>query len=629
MTDNEGAFAVYDNALNEVMKKRIAPLFILIAIIILSSTTLFLYMPSSAQAPKPVNGVLDLSNWSFGKDGMISLKGEWSFYFNRFFSHADFVSGVDVLPAPVEIPSTKESMASHKPFAEETFYGTMRLVIKLPEGKKTYGLRSDIMLTSYQLYIDGDFHGEVGQAGTDLESSVPYYDKLITYFQPNRNEVELIYHVSDFTAQDCTIAAPRFGLADQVSREAQMGLGRDLFLFGMLLIMGIYHFGLYIMRLKDRAPLYFGIFCLLFALRMLLVGERFLPGHLNLGFFIYGRLAYFSVFIGFAALCGFLYFALDGLFAKWFVKFSIALGAVFGLLILWIPYSLADLMLMVYAAFAIALLCYAVVRLVIGVCRRLPFANTVFLGFAFLGMTFINDFIYQITLNNTPSLIPLGVSVFTFTQAYTLSAKFSNAYARAEQLSLENENILSKLKLMNSSLESIVEERTSDLQKALCEMEIMSKTDYLTKLPNRRQVLSRINDLIEKKRDFYIGLADIDHFKEVNDRFGHVKGDEILIRLSSILSTAVGDCGFIGRWGGEEFLIVMEADHIGSAFEKANEIREAAEKYWHEDIGENVTITIGLCKYRENISINAMIAEADTALYQGKLDGRNRCMFTA
>jgi diguanylate cyclase (GGDEF)-like protein len=601
----------------------------MIAIIILSSTTLFLYMPTSAKAPKPVNGVLDLSGWSFEKNGIVGLKGEWSFYFNRFFNHEDFVKGVDVLPTPVEIPSTKESMASLKPFAENTFYGTMRLVIKLPEKTKTYGLRSDIILTSFQLYIDGSFYGEVGKTGTGRESSVPYYDKLTTYFQPNSNEVEIIYHTSDFTAKDCTIAAPRIGLADDISREAQMGLGRDLFLFGMLLIMGIYHFGLYIMRLKDRAPLYFGVFCLLFALRMLLVGERFLPNHLDLGFFVYGRLAYFSVFIGFAALCGFLFFALDGLFAKWFIKVSIALGSLFGFIILWMPYSLADLLLMVYAAFGSVLLVYAIIRLVIGVLKKYPFANTVFLGFAFLGLTFINDLIYQITLNNTPSLIPLGVAVFTFTQAYTLSAKFSNAYTRAEQLSIENESIMSKMKLMNSNLESLVEERTSDLQKALGEMDVMSKTDYLTKLPNRRLVLARINELIEQKKDFYIGLADIDHFKEVNDRFGHVKGDEILIRLSSILRKAVGDCGFVGRWGGEEFLIVIEANHVDTILGKANEIRTAAEEHWHEDIGENVTLTIGLCKYSENISINAMIADADKALYQGKMEGRNRCVIAS
>ncbi len=608
------------------MKKKIASLFVIAAIIILSSSTLLFNLPTAIMPPKPVNGVLDLSNWSLEKDGIVSLKGEWLFYFHQFLTHEDFEKGVDVTPTLVEIPSTIKSMATDKPFEENNFYGTMRLVIKLPEGSKAYGLRSDIILTSYKLYIDGELYGEVGKVGTGQENSVPYYNILTSYFHPQGNEVEIIYHTSDYTANDCTIAAPKFGLADQIAGEAQLGLGRDLFLFGMLLIMGIYHFGLYIMRAKDRAPLCFGVFCLLFSLRMLLVGERFLPSHLNLGFFVYGRMAYFSVFIGFAALCGFLYYALDGLFAKWFLKGSAALGALFGFIALWMPYTWADKLLMIYAVFGFILLGYALIRLIAGTLKKRPFANIVLLGFSFLGITLINDLVYQITLANTPSLIPLGVSVFTFTQAYTLSAKFSNAYTRAEHLSVENESILSELKLVNSNLEFLVQERTLDLQKALNEMEIMSKTDYLTKLPNRRLVLSKIKELMKRKKNFYIGLADVDHFKNINDRFGHTKGDEILVRLSSILSMAVGDSGFVGRWGGEEFLIVIEADQIEAMLDKANSIRKAAEEYRHEDIGENITLTIGLCKYQKNVTIETMIANADKALYQGKLAGRNQCM---
>ncbi|AFQ44831.1 sensor domain-containing diguanylate cyclase [Desulfosporosinus meridiei] len=611
------------------MSKKIATIFVILVLIILLSAALFLNKPTAAQPPKPINGVLDLSNWSFENNGIVCLAGAWSFYFNRFLTHEDFVRGVNVMPTALEIPSTKESMARFKPFAENKFYGTMRLVIKLPEGRKTYGLRTGIILTSFKLYLDGDLQGEVGKVGASRENSVPYYNILTTYFNPESNEVELIYHTSDFTAEDCTIVAPKIGLASQISQEVQLGLGRDLFLFGMLLIMGIYHFGLYIMRTKDRAPLYFGVFCLLFSLRMLLVGERFLPSHLNLSFFVYGRMAYLSVFIGFAALCGFLYYTLDGLFPKWFVRVSITLGSLFGLLFLWIPYSSADRLLMIYAVFGFALLGYAMIRLVIGIWQSVPFANIVFLGFAFLGITFINDFIYQITLRNTPSLIPFGVAVFTLTQAYTLSARFSNAFTKAEQLSAENKAILSELKLLNSNLESLVKERTSDLQNALEEMEVMSKTDYLTKLPNRRLVFAKIKELIEQKRSFYIGLADIDHFKEINDHYGHVKGDEILVLLSSIISTAIGDCGFVGRWGGEEFLIVLEMDEFDSILKKANEIRRAVAEYRHGDIGKSITITVGLCQYRENTSLDILIARADEALYQGKLAGRNQCIFKA
>lgn len=607
------------------MVKRIAPVFALIAVIIFSLISLFIYKPTGVQPPKPVKGVLDLSGWSFEKNGIVSLDGAWSFYFNRFLTHEDFARGVDVSPVPIGIPSTKKSMKPVKPFAGNKFYGTMRLVVKLPDPAKTYGLRTDIILTSFKLYIDGNLYGEVGKVGTDPGNSVPFYNILTAYFTPQSNEVELIYHTSDFTAGDSSIAAPKIGLATQISQEEQLGMGRDLFLFGMLLIMGIYHFGLYFMRPKDRAPVYFGIFCLLFSLRMLLVGERFLPGRLALDFFIYGRIAYLCVFIGFAALCGFLHHALDGLLAKAFIRISVVLGALFGFLILLVPYNFADTLLTIYAVFGFILMGYAVVRLVVGVLKGYPFANIVLFGFTFLGITFINDLIYQITLANTPSLIPLGVSVFTFSQAYTLSARFAYAFTRAEQLSAENESILSELKLMNSNLESLVEERTSDLQRALRDMEVMSETDYLTKLPNRRLVLAKIGQLIEQKKSFYIALADIDHFKDVNDRFGHVKGDEILIRLAEILNSAVGDGGFVGRWGGEEFLIVLETDRADTILERADGIRRAVGEYLHEDIGKNITVTIGLCRYRENISMDITIANADKALYQGKVAGRNQC----
>jgi len=608
------------------MKKKTATVFVILVIIILSIVSLFFNKPAAAQPPEISGGVLDLSDWSFEDNGIVSLEGTWSFYFNQFLTHEDFKAGVDILSTPVKIPSSKKSMAESKPFEENKFYGTMRLVVKLPDHAKTYGLKSDIVLTSYRLYIDGNPYGEVGKVATVKEESLPYYNTLTAYFSPKSDEVELIYHTSDFFAEDGAIAAPKIGLAAQISGEQQLGLGRDLFLFGMLLIMGIYHFGLYIMRPNDRAPLYFGVFCLLFSLRMLMVGERFLPSRLELDFFVYGRIAYLCVFWGFSALCGFLHDTLEGLFAKWFIRAGLALGLLSGVAVLWIPYRSADILLTIYALFGFLLLGYAIFRLVIGVKKSYPFALTVLLGFAVLGGTFVNDFIYQITLANTPSLIPLGVMVFTFTQAYTLSARFSSAFTKVERLSRENESILEELKLMNSSLESLVEERTSDLQKALTEMEDMSKTDYLTKLPNRRLVLAIIDKLMEQKKNFCIAIADIDHFKDINDRYGHVKGDEILIRISEILHRAVGSCGIVSRWGGEEFLIVLETDQLDSITEKADEIRRAVEEYRHEDIGKNITITLGLCRYVENISVNSMIANADKYLYKGKRAGRNRCM---
>ncbi len=608
------------------MRGKVTSYFLIFSILVISAITLLMInQPTTKKVPQEEDGVVDLSQWSFEEDGIVRLDGNWSFYFNQFLTHEDFLNGVGVQPVSLKIPSTTASMEAVKPFQENKFYGTLRLVIKLPEKTQTLGLISDIVLTSYRLYINGTPYNEVGTVGTRKEDSKAYYKKIVSYFDPTSNQVELIYHTSDFIAGDCTIVAPTIGLASQISNQVQVGMGRDLFLFGMLLIMGIYHFGLYIMRTKNRAPLYFGMFCILFALRMLLVGERFLPSHLEIDFLIYGKIAYISVFIGFPALCGFLYHTLEGLFAKWFIRWNIGFGVLCSICILILPYKSLNTVLIVYAVFGFASLFYALFCLIKGVLKRYQYALTVLLGFAFLGVTFINDFIYQLKMSNTPSMIPLGAAIFIFTQAYALSARFSSAFKQAEQLSTENDLIMSELKLVNSNLESLVQERTKELQAALNEMEVLSKTDYLTRLPNRRLTLEWINDLIEQQKDFYIGIADLDHFKAINDRYGHVKGDDILVRISSILQNSVTNCGFVGRWGGEEFVIVLELDKLEAIQEKAEEIRQAVADYRHEDIHEAITLTMGLCKYNSGMDINVIIAKADKALYEGKQMGRNRC----
>lgn len=609
------------------MKKRWIHVSILI-VMVLSMISFLFYKPSTVQILKPVNGVLDLRNWSFEEDGIIPLEGTWDFYYKQFLTHDDFVKGVEDSPDRIQVPSTNRSLAAARPSADKQFYGTLRLLIKLPDTSVIYGLKSRTILAAYRMYIDGVFIGEIGKAGTDAESSVPYYNNLTAYISPDQQEIELIYHTSDFTTKNFAITAPRIGLASQIALEGQWGLAKDLFLFGMLLIMGIYHLGLFFIRTKDCAPAYFGVFCLLFALRMLLVGERFLPNLFPLDFYLYGRMAYLCVYLGYSALCGFLHHALDGLLGKVFFRMGAALGILSAVAAAWIPYGMMDSLLLIFAGLGFIQLLYIIARLFIGMIKAHPFAGSILLGFAALGISLVNDLIYQFTLVNKPSLIPIGLSIFTLTQAYTLSVRFMDAFAKVEQLSVENESILTEMKQMNTNLESLVQERTVELQKTLHEMEIMSETDYLTKLPNRRMVLSEIKQLIEANADFYIALADIDHFKEINDRFGHVKGDEILVRLSAILQNAVGGCGFVGRWGGEEFLIVLEKACAEDILEKANEIRMAVERYWHEDIGAKVTITIGICPFRAAATVVETIANADMALYQGKAIGRNQCIIT-
>ena len=235
-------------------------------------------------SPLPSQGYLDLSEWSFDTEGSVHLEGEWAFYFGTFLQPQGAEATYDAQPTYIKIPSTPKIMNEVKPFESNMFHGTLRLVVKLPEDRSVYGLKTDIVLSAYELYIDGVPVGRVGDIGEDKSSSAPYYKVLRNYFTPESNLIEIIVHTSDYHFGDCAISTPILGHANQIVDESRLGLGRDLFLFGMLMIMGIYHLGLFLMRTKDRTPLYFGLCCLSFALRMLIVGERFLPSNFEIDF---------------------------------------------------------------------------------------------------------------------------------------------------------------------------------------------------------------------------------------------------------------------------------------------------------------------------------------------------------
>ncbi|WP_408634451.1 diguanylate cyclase [Petrocella atlantisensis] len=512
-----------------------------------------------------------------------------------------------------------------KPFEEDTFYGTLRLVIRLPKTNQTYGLRSEIVLTAYELYVDGQIKEMVGKIGTDQASAHPRYKVVNSYFDAENHTLELIYHTSDFHFEDSAIIAPTFGLAKQIAYMGEVGLGRDLFLFGILLIMGIYHLSLYWMRRKDASPLYFGLFCLFFATRMLLVGERFIPNILDLDIMIYVRVAYISVFLGFSALCGYVYHTVFGLFPKVFLKLAWYMGGIASILTLFMQIKSISILLILYFVVGFTMLIYSMVRLGMGIYYQYKYASGLLFGFVILSATFINDFIYELTLANSPSLIPLGITIFVFTQAYIIASNFSSAFSLAENLSIEKESMLLELKNINNNLESMVEKRTQDLQSALDEMAYMSMTDDLTQLPNRRSIISDLEDVAKLGKRFIIGLIDVDNFKSINDSYGHKAGDRALIAMSEAMKTYVGSEGIIGRWGGEEFLLILYQDQVEEAMIFADGLREHIAGLTFEAIDVSITITIGLSVCEDRLSLDYCINQADEALYLGKRNGRNQC----
>lgn len=158
----------------------------------------------------------------------------------------------------------------------------------------------------------------------------------------------------------------------------------------------------------------------------------------------------------------------------------------------------------------------------------------------------------------------------------------------------------------------------------------LASTDMLTGLLNRR----RMTDHLQKEltaaraadRPLSVLLLDIDHFKSINDQFGHGRGDQVIVAVGEVLRATVRREDLVARWGGEEFLIVQPNSVLGAARETAERIRRAVAACVVRDDSEPtpVTVTIGVACWRPGESLDETIHRADAALYLGKRSGKNR-----
>jgi len=169
-----------------------------------------------------------------------------------------------------------------------------------------------------------------------------------------------------------------------------------------------------------------------------------------------------------------------------------------------------------------------------------------------------------------------------------------------------------------------------ELKKVNIKLDRSARTDPLTGLPNRRDIYEKI--IYEQKRISRVGkmfslvLCDIDDFKFFNDNYGHDCGDYVLIELSALFGSLLREQDSIGRWGGEEFLILLPQTTRDGAVILSDKIRENISSGDFVFNGEklSVTLTFGICSYSEGMTVSECLKKADDALYRGKRGGKNR-----
>ena len=155
-----------------------------------------------------------------------------------------------------------------------------------------------------------------------------------------------------------------------------------------------------------------------------------------------------------------------------------------------------------------------------------------------------------------------------------------------------------------------------------------AETDPLTRLANRRalytQVDAGVRAWISSPRAYFFSVIDIDHFKRVNDEFGHLYGDEILVRFADLLRLTFRSGDLIYRFGGEEFMVIHGVEKAADGVRALDRLRSAVEEYAFPGVGR-VTVSIGYTAITDSATpATTLIDRADKALYHAKAHGRNR-----
>jgi len=157
------------------------------------------------------------------------------------------------------------------------------------------------------------------------------------------------------------------------------------------------------------------------------------------------------------------------------------------------------------------------------------------------------------------------------------------------------------------------------------ELEYAAHRDALTGLLNRRQFYHLMEHISPSARDFSLLLIDADHFKRINDAFGHQKGDEVLIQLSRTLEQQARSGDFVFRWGGEEFLLLLPLTSEDAAMMLAEKIRLTLEALVVPGLPA-FTVSIGVAHHQVEESLDVLFKRVDEALYRAKNDGRNKVL---
>lgn len=404
-------------------------------------------MISRADTPQVRDGLIDLTDWNFDRDGWVELSGDYEFYWLQHLNSSDFLKLDHESPVYQYVPTPWNGAMIEGETINGTGFGTYRVNV-LVSTRWELALKLPDFGTAYRVYIDGEEKLSGGVAGTTAETTQPDYRTGVVRFTPRSNRIEVIIQVSNFDHRQGGAWLPiMLGTPQQMLSLREQQLSRDFILFGATLIIGLYNLVLFAMRRENRSGLYLGLFCVLLATRQLLVGDRFATQLFDLvSYDVYVKIEYLGWYLAGNAFVAFM----NSLFPREFHRYATSsLHACFGLgvlIVLLSPIIISSQLVPLFQVVTLLALGYGLTGLVLATRRKREGSLILLLAYGLLFGAIVSDILVNAGVSSNILFLDMGLFIFVLLQSILVSYRFTQSFKTIERQRSQLESTNLKLR---------------------------------------------------------------------------------------------------------------------------------------------------------------------------------------
>lgn len=562
------------------MFRRYKKYFLLLTVIILILSIFIPVNNISSSNISAEDGVISFPDYNLLKEDNAMLDGQWDLYYNELLSPDDLKNRKP--DTFYNIPGRLSSQIDNA----RTGYMTLHLKINVPEDD-VYGIYFSEIFTSAKIWINGINYGGYGTVAESLDEEKASYKPQYLYFPSENKEIDIVINTSIYREIKPYLRSPIFGLKDNIMKINLMKVSMDGLTIGVMLIMIIINAGFFFASTRKKRHIYFSAICFILILRCLVFNSRllvqFFPGT---PYELISKIAAITFYLWVALYIFFLNDVFDNKIK--IVKPAAAFGTFFTLLCIFTSNMVYDNIQIISHIIIAGFIIYLLWFILKEIKNKNKKAQLNFLSFIILCIAAIND----ILVNN--AVVP---------------NQYSALYGGILFVIMELLYIF------------------TDYQKSMKKLENLNR-DGLTTLYNNKYIKTLLSQLIQRyinwKERFSLLMIDIDNFKSINDTYGHMFGDRVILDVATILLAISDDKGYAGRFGGDEFILILPGADEKEAFDTGMEIMKKLEHLNELNHAENpISVSIGVYE-NTCTSVQDCMNNADYAMYKSKTGGKNQ-----